>query len=433
MTDQNTDIIRAGESSTELMAPGGAAEGRFNWTGLNPGQMKSIAQAMAMSGMFPDIQKDSAKAFVKIMAGQEMGIAPFQAMSDISIISGKASAGGNIYAAKVKSSGRYDYRVKKWDTVGCEIEFFEVLRGKRESLGLSSFLESDAKAADLFGKGNWKMYPRNMYFNRAMTAGVRTYCPDALGGINAYTPEELGANVDADGRFVSIDEPALKPAVSVRAAPAAAEIVDPKTVLQMVGEELEAKGFDDKLDRQKLAFAVGGVQSVSHLNDSEWHDVYLTIKNMSTEELGALLVPAAPDDLPDHNEEPLPEPPVEGKSVEQAMADGDTEPPASFLAAPVDEVASVSDEELAAVTEPAPAAPRWRVPEWKLGATKLPRPEMRKLYRELIDAYAPAAKDAKAFNIKAIGKESPTLADDFIEACNILADELNAAGQGTLV
>lgn len=81
-----------------------ASLARFNWTGLNPSQMKGVAQAMAMSGMFPDIQRDSAKAFVKIMAGQEMGIPPFQAMSDISIIQGKAAAGGNIYAAKVKAT-----------------------------------------------------------------------------------------------------------------------------------------------------------------------------------------------------------------------------------------------------------------------------------------------------------------------------------------
>jgi hypothetical protein len=417
MTENTGDIVKTGDPSTELMAPGGAAA-RFNWTGLNPSQMKSIAQAMAMSGMFPDIQKDSAKAFVKIMAGQEMGIAPFQAMSDISIISGKASAGGNIYAAKVKSSGRYDYRVKKWDIKGCEIEFFEVMRGRRESLGTSSFLEADAQAAQLLGKGNWKTYPRNMYFNRAMTAGVRTFCPDALGGINAYTPEELGANVDEDGRFVSMDDQKPAPAAPARQA-AEAEVIDPKTVLQLIGEELEAKGFDDKLERQKLAFAVGGVEAVAHLNDEEWAGVLETIKNTTTEELGALLKPAVVDDLPDPDAEPLPDEPAPEKSVEQAMADGDSLPPASFLA-PEPET-------------PEPAGPRFVVPDWKFGATKLPRPEMRKLYKELIALYAPEAKSAKVFNQKAIGKDAPSLADDFINVCNIMADELNSQEQGTLV
>lgn len=190
---------------------------KFNWTNLNPAQMRNIATAMALSGMFPDIQKDSAKAFVKIMAGQEMGIPPFQAMSDISIIAGKASAGGNIYASKVKGHPKYDYIIKNWTNRGCAIEFFQIeppsVKGGRPirvSLGTSQFDESDAKRAGLLGKVNWKTYPRNMYFNRAMTSGVRTYTPDALGGINAYTPEELGANVDEEGNFVSMDEPDTK-------------------------------------------------------------------------------------------------------------------------------------------------------------------------------------------------------------------------------
>lgn len=200
---------------------------KYNWTGLSPQQMKGIAQAMAMSGMFPDIQKDSAKAFVKIMAGQEMGIPPFQAMSDISIIQGKASAGGNIYASKVKSHPKYDYKIKNWTNKGCAIEFFQIENGKPVSLGVSQFDENDARQAGLLGKGNWKTYPRNMYFNRAMTAGVRTYTPDALGGINAYTPEELGANVDSDGRFVSMDETKTLPEKStVRTKPVVTETVD---------------------------------------------------------------------------------------------------------------------------------------------------------------------------------------------------------------
>jgi hypothetical protein len=72
--------------------------------------MRFIGQAMADSGMFPDIQRDSAKAMVKILAGQEIGVTPFQAMSNINIIQGKAAMGANLMAAKVKGSGKYDYR-----------------------------------------------------------------------------------------------------------------------------------------------------------------------------------------------------------------------------------------------------------------------------------------------------------------------------------
>jgi hypothetical protein len=43
-----------------------------------------------------------------------------------------------------------------------------------------------------------------MLFSRALTAGMRTHCPDALGGNPAYTPDELGA---ADVVPVTVSEP----------------------------------------------------------------------------------------------------------------------------------------------------------------------------------------------------------------------------------
>jgi hypothetical protein len=302
---------------------------RFNWTGLNPAQMKGIAQAMAMSGMFPDIQKDSAKAFVKIMAGQEMGIPPFQAMSDISIIGGKAALGGNGHASKVKSNPKYDYRVKRWDEKGCEIEFFQIIQGRRESLGISKFDEEDARRAGLFGKSNWKTYPRNMYFNRAMTAGTRTYCPDALNGVNAYTPEELGANVDEEGNFVSMDDEPTK----VEEAPAPeAEITKPRSAIIDISDELKAKGFDDPKDRQRIALTAAGVEKASDLSEEDWQLVYEQIKAGSSEELADLIAP--PELGKPHNQ----------KTIEQAMADGDKNPPDSFLAQ--DDNTQVSDDEL---------------------------------------------------------------------------------------
>jgi hypothetical protein len=409
--------------------------GGFNWVGINPAQMKSIAQAMALSGMFPDIVKDSTKAFVKIMAGQEMGIAPFQAMSDISIIQGKASAGGNIYASKIKASGRYDYRVKRWDREGCEIEFFEVIApGKKESLGLSSFLKADAEDAQLINKENWRKYPRNMYFNRAITAGVRTFCPDVLGGVNAYTPDELGATVDEEGRVISVpnqttspDRPDPKPAAKKaadRGDVIDGELADNKTVLQMIGEELEAKGFDDKLERQKIAFAVGNVSAVNHLNDEEWFDVYESIQQMSTEELSAMIKAPLPADEEDSSQEPLPpEPP---KSTEQALADGD-DMPDGFLQQGGDAGVDVSDEDLAAVGKaPLQIDPQFVVPEFKKGSSSMARPDMIKLYKKwLKELGLSKAEDIAGFCNDAIGKKAPATFDDYQNALEALAELLN--------
>ena len=157
-------------------------------------ELSKIAGAMVKSGYFQDA-RDVSQAIVKIMAGREMGIGAFQSMQSIYIIQGRPSMSANLMAAKVKASGRYDYRVITLTDHLCEIAFYQ--EGKE--LGRSSFSSDEAKKA---GTKNMDRYPRNMLFSRAMSNGVRWYCPDVVGSAAVYTPEELGANVDSDGAMV---------------------------------------------------------------------------------------------------------------------------------------------------------------------------------------------------------------------------------------
>ncbi len=160
-------------------------------------ELQLISKLYADSGYFPDV-KSMAQAFVKIAAGREMGLPAMAAMTGIAIIKGKPVAGAHIIASKVIMSG-YVYRVKELSNDNCVIEFFSK---DGESLGKSSFDEEDAKKADLLNKDNWKKYPRNMYFARAMANGQKWYCPDATLGMVVYTPDELGGKVDPDGNPV---------------------------------------------------------------------------------------------------------------------------------------------------------------------------------------------------------------------------------------
>ena len=157
-----------------------------------------IAQAMVASGYFNDA-KDVAQAIVKIMAGQELGLPPFAAMTSIHVIKGKPTLGANALATLVKSHPRYDYRVKVLDGKGCTIAFYE--NGDR--LGDSSFSAADAKAAGLTG-GNWQKFPRNMYFARAMSNSPKWLTPGIFGGAPVYTPDELGADVDGEGDIIDV-------------------------------------------------------------------------------------------------------------------------------------------------------------------------------------------------------------------------------------
>ena len=163
--------------------------------------VEKAARAMAGSGFFQDTRQAS-QAIVKILAAREIGLGPFAGMTGINIIQGRPAFGANIMAACVKKSGRYNYRVTEMTDKACTIEFLERLDGRWASCGVSTFTLEDAKKA---GTKNLDKFPRNMLFARAMSNGVRWYCPDVMNGSVVYTPEELGAETDQDGNVISVE------------------------------------------------------------------------------------------------------------------------------------------------------------------------------------------------------------------------------------
>lgn len=145
--------------------------------------LKTISSILAESGFFDDA-RTAAQCFVKVLAGQELGITAFAAMTGIHIIKGKPAIGSNLMAGRIKASGKYDYRVKTLTDDLCEIEFFQ----QGESLGTSSFSKADATKR---GTQNMGKFPKNMLFARAMSDGVRFYCPDVFMGLPVYATEEI--------------------------------------------------------------------------------------------------------------------------------------------------------------------------------------------------------------------------------------------------
>lgn len=169
--------------------------------------LSRIGKMMAVSGYFQDA-RDAAQAAVKVQAGMEMGFGPFASMTGIHIIKGRPSVGANLMASAVKNNPKYDYRVKKMEDSEVQIEFFEIINGKRESIGVSSFTAAEARKA---GTQNMERFPRNMLFARAMSNGIRWFCPDVFAGNTTYTPEELGAEVDEDGNIISVPQTEAQP------------------------------------------------------------------------------------------------------------------------------------------------------------------------------------------------------------------------------
>ena len=176
------------------------------------------AKAFHRSGMFPDLQ-NAEQAYVKLVAGREMGIGPMAAMSGIQIIQGKPTLSANLLAAAVKRHPRYDYLVEHHDGTSCRLSFHQDGR----QIGVSDFSLEDAARAGLKGP-TWQKYPEALLFARALTQGVRWYCPDVTAG-PAYTPEELG------------QEPADEELEPVGSAPA--------TPMEVLGGLVEQRDLDD--------------------------------------------------------------------------------------------------------------------------------------------------------------------------------------------
>ena len=238
----------------------------------NTGLIKSvddlsrIGKMMAVSGYFQDA-RDAAQAAVKVQAGMEMGFGPFASMTGIHIIKGRPSVGANLMASAVKNNPKYDYRVKKMEDSEVQIEFFEIINGKRESIGVSSFTAAEAQKA---GTQNMDKFPRNMLFARAMSNGIRWFCPDVFAGNTTYTPEELGAEVDEDGNIINIPQieaqPEPEPIIEGVATPVNAE-----TAPESVTEKPAKKEFNEK-DFLRNWSKPYGVSGMSRINAEKMED-----------------------------------------------------------------------------------------------------------------------------------------------------------------
>jgi hypothetical protein len=152
----------------------------------------ALGKIFAESGLFTDVKSQS-QAVVRILAGQEIGIPAFAAISGIHIIQGKPTIGAGLMASRVKGSGKYDYKVKEHSEKICSIDFFQLGGTKPEMIGNSTFTIEEAKKA---GTKNLDKFPKNMLFARALSNGVKFFTPDIFAG-PVYTPEEM-ANVTED-------------------------------------------------------------------------------------------------------------------------------------------------------------------------------------------------------------------------------------------
>jgi hypothetical protein len=210
------------------------------------------ARAMSASGFFSD-SKAASQAIVKILAGMELGFGPFASMVGVHIIKEKPTLAANLMAAAVKRSGKYNYKVVKHDENECHLEFYELWGDKWEKVGDSIFTIADAKKAQVYESNpNWKKYPRNQLFARAMSNGQKWYAPDAFNGATVYTPDEMGAVVNEEGNVID---------VKAEPAPASVGLIDPEEIYNEAAQvKVKVKGGVEKamgeLTKEQLDYVI---------------------------------------------------------------------------------------------------------------------------------------------------------------------------------
>lgn len=141
-----------------------------------------LSGALAASGMAPRGIDKPEQIMVAIMAGAELGLAPFQALQSFAIVNGRPALYGDGLMAVARQHG---VRVREWIEGHGEamVAHCEVTRPDGEVIE-RTFTVAQAKRAGLWGKaGPWTQYPERMTQMRARAWALRDGCADMLRGI----------------------------------------------------------------------------------------------------------------------------------------------------------------------------------------------------------------------------------------------------------
>jgi hypothetical protein len=127
---------------------------------------------------------------------------PFESMASIYMVSGRLALTAKAMASLIKKSANYDYKIEKLDETECVISFIQDIGGKEDILGKSTFTIKDAAKAGIVNGKNWQSYPRNMLFARALSNGVRWYCPEVISG---YLTVEEVEDIEVSPKITTIE------------------------------------------------------------------------------------------------------------------------------------------------------------------------------------------------------------------------------------
>jgi hypothetical protein len=188
-------------TSTDLVKPA-------EWNGI-----VAQAEALSRSEIVPKAFRNKPDDIVAVaMIGREVGLSPMMSMQYVNVIDGKPSMGAEAMVALVRGKG-HTIRCVHLDDDGCEVYGKRCDTGDEMSFTFTRQHAEDAGLFELTRNGKktpWHNYFRSMAWARAVSQLCRMLFPDVIMGIS-YVPEELGAEVDGEGKVISNPAPSAVP------------------------------------------------------------------------------------------------------------------------------------------------------------------------------------------------------------------------------
>ena len=222
-----------------------------------------FAKVISQSPMVPDAYRNQpANVLVAVQWGYELGLAPMQALQNISVINGKPSIWGDSMLALVKAHPAFR-GIKEYmdgEVAVCIVK--RALRDGEIEETKKTFSMVEARHAKLTGKGGaWQNYPNRMLQLRARGFALRDSFPDAIKGL--ITVEEARDYDAAEKR------PAEK---AVQAPSVASEGDTIENILTAVSEADSASNEGVVLPEFILATPAGKTETYG--SQDEWASEY---------------------------------------------------------------------------------------------------------------------------------------------------------------
>lgn len=154
------------------------------------------SQNMSMGDLLPTQYRGKpANLMFAAEYADALGVSRIHVMTSIAVINGRPSPSADLMGAMVRNKG-HKLRITGDDTYA---EAILIRADDPDYEFVARWDIAKARTAGLWGnRGPWTLYPAAMLRARAISEVVRMGASDVMAG-SIYTPEELGADVDADG------------------------------------------------------------------------------------------------------------------------------------------------------------------------------------------------------------------------------------------